>query len=103
MTSFSCGLQDFDTNIHRAAANHPFFARLVSGEREVMQPRFARAHGSFRLGPDFGLDAAAAYGSRDFPVLKEEHFRTTLLRRRATCMRDGGDDHPLATVVSRIY
>jgi hypothetical protein len=40
--------------------------------------------------------------SRNFAVLKEKHFRTTLLRSRATCMRDGSHDDTLATVVSLI-
>ena len=67
-----------------------------------MQPRFARAHGRFRLGPNLSLDAAAADRSRDFAVLKEKHFRTTLLRSRAACVRDGSDDDTLATVVGFI-
>jgi hypothetical protein len=64
--------------------------------------RFAGAHGRFRLGPNFSLDAAAADRSRNFAVLKEKHFRTTLLRRRATRVRDGGDNDTLATVAASL-
>src|SRR6185369_17550652 len=67
-----------------------------------MQARFTRAHGRFRLGPNLSLDATAAHGPRDFAVLKEKHFRATLLRGRTPRMRDGGHDDTLATVVSLI-
>src|SRR6185369_17040682 len=67
-----------------------------------MQARFTRAHGRFRLGPNLGLDATAAHRPRDFAALKEKHFRTTLLRSRATRMRHGGHDNTLATVAGLI-
>ena len=70
----------FNKDIHRAPADHSLFACFIGGQREVMQLRLPRAHGCLRLGPDFSLDAAAAYCSRYFPVLKEQHFRTALLR-----------------------
>src|SRR6185369_13511795 len=88
--------------IHRTPANHSFLARLVGGEREVVQPRFTGAQGRFRLRPDLGFDATAAHRSRDFSVLKEQHFCTTLLRSRATRVRDGGHNHTLAAVFSLI-
>src|SRR6185369_9717345 len=90
-------IHDLDKNIHRSAADHSLFTRFISCQREVMQLGFTGAHGLFGFGPNLGLDAAAADSSGNFAVLKEKHFRATPLRRRAACMRDGGDNDPLAT------
>jgi len=90
-------IHDLDKNVHRPAANHSFFTRLISREREVVQFGCTRAQGLFCLRPDLGLDAAAADSSSNFAVLKEKHFGATLLRRRAACVRDGGDHDTLAT------
>ena len=90
-------IHDLDKNVHRPAANHSLFTRFISREREVVQLGFTRAHGLSCFGPNLGLDAAAADGSSNFAVLKEKHFRATLLRRRAACVRDGGDNDTLAT------
>src|SRR6185369_12112501 len=67
-----------------------------------MQPRFTRAQRRFRFGPNLRLDTAAADRPRDFAVLKEKHFRTALLRSRATRMRDGSHYDALATVVGLV-
>src|ERR1044071_3204663 len=90
-------IHDLDKNVHRPAANHAFFTRFISGEREVVQLGFTRAHGLFCFGPNLGLDATVADSSGNFAVLKEKHFRATLLRRRAACVRDSGDNDALAT------
>src|SRR5215213_4146987 len=67
-----------------------------------MQARFTGSQSRFRFRPNFSLNAATAHRACDFPVLKEKHFRTTLLRSRATCMCHGGNDDTLAAVVSLI-
>ena len=68
----------------------------------MVQPRLAGAKSCFRLGPNLCLDTAATHCSRHFAVLKEKHFRTALLRGRATRVRDRGHDYTLAAVVSLI-
>ena len=62
-----------------------------------MQLRLARTHSRFGFGPNFRLDTTATNGTRDFSVFEEEHLRATLLGRRATRMRDGGDDNSFTT------
>src|SRR4029079_5793042 len=90
-------IHELDKNVHRPAANHSLFTRFISGEREVVQLGFTRAHGLFCFGPNLGLDAAATDSSSNFAVLKEKHFRTTRLRVRAACVSDGGNNDTLAT------
>src|SRR5215813_11583385 len=67
-----------------------------------MQSRFTRTQRRFRFSPNLSLDATAAHRPRNFTVLKEKHFRTALLRSRATRMRNGGHDDTLATVVGLV-
>src|ERR1043166_5675855 len=86
-------------NIHRPAANHSFFAGFISGEREVMQRRFSRAHCFARFGPHFGFDAAAADCARGVAILEEEHLGAASLRRRTARVGNGGDDDSLSALV----
>jgi hypothetical protein len=96
------GSQYFNEYIHRAAADHSFLACLVGCEREVVQLRFTGAQRGFRLGPNFRLDTAPTHSSSYFPVLKEEHFRTTLLWSRATRVCHRCDYNTLPTIASLV-
>ena len=102
-TEFSLRILFFphvDKNIHRAAANHPFFAGFIRRERKSMKSGFAITHRFARLGPDFGFDTAAADGACRLAVGKEKHLRAAALWCRATCVRDRGDDDTFAARVS---
>src|SRR5437762_10523644 len=92
-------IPNIDKNIHRAAADHSFFAGFIRGEREVMQRRLSRSHCFARFGPHFRFDAAAADGACGLAILEEEHLGAASLRRRTARVGNGGDDDPLAAPV----
>src|SRR6266545_2721632 len=62
----------------------------------MMQGGFARADGVACFGPNFRLDATAAYRARYFAVFEEKHFGAPLLRRGAARTRDRGNYDSLA-------
>src|SRR2546422_11755088 len=86
-------------DVHRAAANHSFFARLLGRQRKVVQCGLARPHGFARLSPNFSFDATTTHRSSHCSILEEQHLRPTLLWGRATCLRNGGHNDALASLV----
>src|SRR5437899_7849642 len=67
-----------------------------------MQARLTFAHCLASCGPDFGFYTTAADCSYSLAIFEKQHLGAAALRRRATGMRNSGDNNTLAARVRLI-